>query len=151
MRETDFMQFPMELWDSDRERLAVLAAAVEAPSKPMLVLDAIGNVVFVNDAAEGLWKEPAAALVNRAAVSLLGLDTRRREADAFGRSFEGGGSWEGMAYPRRSDSNRRLTGRPAHLEPIVLRDKQKRVQVVGAVVRLDPRTRAKGKGTARSA
>ncbi len=145
------MRFPMELWDSDRERLAVLAAAVEAPSKPMLILDAIGNAVFVNDAAEELWREPAEALVNRAAVSLLGLDTRRREADAFGRSFEGGGSWTGMAYPRRSDSNRRLTGRPARLEPIVLRDKRQRAQVVGAVVTLDTKTRAKRKGASKSA
>ncbi len=87
------MRFPLELWNNDEERAAVLTRLAEAPAGPVVVADAIGNVVFLNDAAERLWGERADAMLNRALVSLLGLDARREIADALGRAFDEGRDW----------------------------------------------------------
>jgi len=129
------LRFPLELWDSDSERVAILTRVVEAADGPMLVLDALGNVVFLNAAAETFWGEPAEALVNRAVVSLLGLDATRDLADAFGRRLERGEPWEGRVRPRRVDGERRKTPRRVRMDPVRASGRQgKPGPVIGAVV-----------------
>ncbi len=130
------MRFPLEIWDSDAERVAVLARAIDSGPGPMAIVDSIGNVVFLSREAEALWVEPPEALVNRAIVSLLGLDERRRDADAFGEALEAGVAWEGVVHPRRSGSKRRLAARRARLEPVIAKTRRKAVRVIAAIVTL---------------
>lgn len=130
------MRFPVELWDSEADRAAVLAAAVEGSDAPMAVVDGLGNVVFVNPAAESLWNEPAEALLNRAVVSLLGVDATRGGADAFGARLEAGEAWEERARPRRAGASRPGAARTARIQPVASRRRGRPGRVIAAVVAL---------------
>ena len=130
------MRFPLEIWDTDAERVAVLARAVDSRPGPMAIVDSIGNVVFLNREAEALWGEAPEALINRAIVSLLGLDERRTDADSFGAALESGGVWEGEVHPRRAGSKRRLAARQALLDPVAARARRKSERVIAAIVTL---------------
>lgn len=130
------MRFPLELWDTDAERVAVLSKAIESANGPLLVVDAIGNVAWLNAAAEKLWDEPAEALVNRAIVSLLGLDASRAEADAFGSRLEKGEVWEGNVRPLTGRTSRRSATRRARVEPIEESGQRNMPRVIAAIVTL---------------
>lgn len=88
------MPFPVELWDSDADRVAILRAACEAHSGAIVVIDRLGNSVFFNEAAESLWQDRAEALLNRSAISLLGLDSDHGSAGRFARALEQLERWE---------------------------------------------------------
>ncbi len=133
------MRFPQEIWSSRAEALAALVKIAEAPAGPLLLLDRLGNVVFLNSAAEAFWGERAGALVNRAAISLLGLDRRGGGAAAFCAALEGGQGWEGRVRPRREAPGAQGRSSPARwavLEPVAVEAATGRRRLAGAIVTL---------------
>jgi len=132
------MRFPLELWGADAERAAVLARAIEASDGPMAVIDPIGNVVFVNPAAEALWGESASALINRAAVSLLGADASREEADTFGARLERGQPWEGEAHLRGPDAGGPMVPARFRVQPVAAPGAEAESRILGAVIQIRP-------------
>lgn len=130
------MRFPIELWNSDAERVAVLARVAEAPAGPVLVVDKLGNTVFLNDAAERLLGERADALVNWLATALLGLaQDRQGRGEAFTRSIERGESWSGSVRPAVAPKGKRPRARKATLEMIVRENKGQK-SILGGIIQL---------------
>ena len=130
------MRFPIELWNSDSDRVLILTALAETASGPLVVIDRLGNTVFFNDAAERLWGERAEALVNRAIVSLLGLDRRRNLADEWGRLLETGKGWEGIARIPRVQPPEKASLRRWVCMRVIRQEKEGKQHVLGGIVSL---------------
>lgn len=67
------MDFPNELWDDDRDRALARQLADLFVEAPLVLTDRLTNSIYLNTAAEDLLGQRAAAIVNRAAYSLLGF------------------------------------------------------------------------------
>lgn len=137
------MKFPWDLWNSDTDRVALLCRVAEASGGALLVLDALGNVVFLNEPAEALWGEEAAALVNRAGISLLGFDRSRQQADDFGAALNEGRNWSGAAKVVREIGSGRAALRQVNMEIVAREGRGGRRRVLGAIVTLSAAVRRK--------
>lgn len=82
----------------------LLRAAIDQASTPIVISDAIGRIVYANDAAAGLLDVPLASLHGRHFTSLMGDSQRRPDIERIAGVVAAGRTWTGAL------SGRGLTG-----------------------------------------
>jgi hypothetical protein len=68
------MRFPIELWTDPADAALATATAEGFAFFPIILTDRLANAVFINEAAESIFRDRAEALVNRTTLSLLGFE-----------------------------------------------------------------------------
>jgi len=68
------MRFPIELWTDPADAVLAAATAEGFAFFPIILTDKLANAVFINEAAESIFRDRAEALVNRTTFSLLGFE-----------------------------------------------------------------------------
>jgi hypothetical protein len=67
------MRFPIELWTDPADAALATATAEGFAFFPIILTDRLANAVFINEAAESIFRDRAEALVNRTTLSLSGI------------------------------------------------------------------------------
>jgi hypothetical protein len=71
------VRLPTELWPEPRHGELVAQLADLFAAEPVVLTDRLANAVYFSEAAESLLGDAGAAIVNRTAFSLLGIDDGR--------------------------------------------------------------------------